>query len=296
MPDKLEKILYVEVFDMANKPLSKHLFKLDNGRAFGQIGLPILDYSAKIKLTAYTNYMRNAGEEFFYEKEFLLLPIDSAKNDSNVRTAIQQIEIFPVSRPTQSARKEVRLSEPQLTFMPEGGFLVKELPGRIAFVATTNTGIPIEVKGKIVDNEGTTVAFFHSDKNGKGVFSLTPKAGAAYHAEITDSKGNVKKYPLTAPLDTGYTLMVNNCWNSDHFDVIINSGSDGNNYLTLAVTQNGQVEQSYDFQVKSGANLLRIDKNDLQTGIVQVTLFDYKFINQSCLVLPPHESSIFHLQ
>lgn len=276
LPSKLDKILYVEAFDMANQPLSKHLFKLENGRAFGQIELPILEYSTKIKLLAYTNYMRNAGEDFFYVKELLLIPIDSSKNNGNIRSVVRDKEVFPIKRPTQFARKQAKQSEPQVTFMPEGGYMVRDLPSRIAFVATTNTGIPIEVKGKIVDKEGSTVAFFNADKNGKGVFSLTPKEGTSYHAEITNSKENIKKYPLSEPLDNGYTLMVNNRWNSDDFDVVINSGSDVNNYLTLAVTQNGRIEQSYDFQVKSGANLLRINKSDLQTGIIQVTLFDHE--------------------
>jgi hypothetical protein len=65
----------------------------------------------------------------------------------------------------------------------DSGVLAAELPGRVHILAEDGTGQGVASQGRVVDNEGTEVATFKTDANGRGRFDFQPVAGRAYRFE-----------------------------------------------------------------------------------------------------------------
>src|SRR5262249_41552064 len=77
-------------------------------------------------------------------------------------------------------------------FYPEGGRLVAGVPNRVFFAARTPLGKPAEVRGRVLDAKGQTVAEIQTlgdekvveANQGLGVFSFVPAAGQKYELQI----------------------------------------------------------------------------------------------------------------
>ena len=67
-PLELSKVAYVELLDSANKHLLQAKIALDNAEGNGSFYLPPTINSGNYKLRAYTNWMKNFGAGYFFEK------------------------------------------------------------------------------------------------------------------------------------------------------------------------------------------------------------------------------------
>jgi hypothetical protein len=94
----------------------------------------------------------------------------------------------------------------QLSFFPEGGKLVQGIPSRLYFEARTPLGKPADVEGRVVDDQGQTMATFRSYRNGLGRFGFTPATGRSYHAEVSKPVGVTDQYPLPVAEEKGCVL------------------------------------------------------------------------------------------
>src|SRR5688572_14851314 len=113
---------------------------------------------------AYTNYMKNADEAFFFSKEISVL----SENTGNKTEA-------PFSPDSTD-----------LTFYPEGGNLVAHgSTSRVGFKALSPDGKSIAVEGEILDQDGKVITQFATQHEGMGVFSIKPEDGRIYTARIT---------------------------------------------------------------------------------------------------------------
>ena len=98
------------------------------------------------------------------------------------------------------------LADLQLSFFPEGGDLVEDLPGRVYFESTNQHGEPADVSGYIADDSGRKVTSFTSLHDGLGRFSFTPKAGQTYTAHVTSPIGLRDGIALPEAQPAGCTL------------------------------------------------------------------------------------------
>lgn len=83
-----------------------------------------------------------------------------------------------------------------VTFHPEGGYLVPGAECRVAFKAIGSDGLGTDVSGRVFDSSGSEVSRFSSVHLGMGVFSFTPLAGERYTAEVRTSSGVTDVFPL----------------------------------------------------------------------------------------------------
>lgn len=58
-----------------------------------------------------------------------------------------------------------------LRFYPEGGYLVKDIPVRVAFEATDGYDNPVEISGRIINRKGDELLTFATEHEGKGSFT-----------------------------------------------------------------------------------------------------------------------------
>lgn len=168
-------------------------------------------------------------------------------------------------------------SEADIQFFPEGGDLIENINGKVAFKAVQEKGLGISVKGEISDNSGNIITAFQSQHLGMGTFSLMPEPGKTYKANLTFSNGIKKAVPLPAVKPSGINLSANNT-NATNLLVQISANpqyysvNQNKNYYIVGRSK-GII--CYAAQAKLNAPLFAtsIPRNKFPAGIVQLTLF-----------------------
>lgn len=109
---------------------------------------------------------------------------------------------------TESIQKRIPITLDHLAIaiFPEGGALVRDLPGRVYLRATNLLAKPADVEGKVVDDTGAEVARFRSVHDGMARFDLTPRAGRRYHLEVTRPAGIAERYEVPAAEASGCAM------------------------------------------------------------------------------------------
>lgn len=270
--NKTEKVVYVDLIKPSGKILKKHILKVESGRAVGQIKIRSHYPSGTYYLLAYTNWMRNTGSDFYYKKPILILNDSEEKNETygNLKDNVQN----PFPEPEDSVQE----TSPELSirFFPEGGDLIDKINTRVAFEATSNAGTRVSVSGYIKDDSGSTLATISSLWEGKGYFFLTPEFGKEYYAEIAIDETLTLQFVLPEVKKNGYSLKLESAPKSDR--VLLSIGGKGDDstgaFFLLAMQNNYPVYALSDSL--SGVKTYAIPLKDLNTGIVQFTIFDHK--------------------
>ena len=83
-----------------------------------------------------------------------------------------------------------------VSFHPEGGYLVADSRCRVAFKAVNEDGRGVSVQGVVSNGGGQTVARMATLHAGMGTFSFTPLATDTYTATVTTADGRQKTFSL----------------------------------------------------------------------------------------------------
>jgi hypothetical protein len=183
-PLDLNKVAYVELLDLNNKPVLQAKIKLEKAIGNGSLFVPVNLNSGNYKLRAYSNWMKNFSAEYFFEKQVKII---------NAQT-VPELPL-PAGKPSLD-----------IHFFPEGGNLVDGLQSKIAFSVKDKTGKGIDCKGVIINNRKDTIARFQTLKFGLGNFNLTPQASQVYTALVTMPGGTKLTRQLPAAYNNGYTM------------------------------------------------------------------------------------------
>jgi len=251
--DTLTNNLYVELVDARSKIIERQTLFLKAGLGYGSFDLPQDINSGLYYLRAYTNWMRNFDEAFYF-----LRPIEIENTEDRIKVDMGN----PLS------------GHIDLQFFPEGGDLLNGITSKLAFKATNEQGRGIDVKGAIFNSFGEKVNSFLSTHQGMGYCYFLPQAGEDYYAQID---GEERKYALPMASDKGYALSVNNS-NEQEFSIIIISQMDSSVQQKpyVLVQADGRAYRkinNINFG-EDGQSLISIPKAGLPTGIMQVTLFN----------------------
>lgn len=254
----LSKILYVELIN-PNKTVNQSLqLYVNQLSAFGDMTLADTLPQGSYRLRAYTNYMRNFGEDYFFDKQ---IEIFNPKNKQKV-----------VSENTKKAIPEI-----DLQFFPEGGDLVYSLRSTLGFKAINSQGKGVEVSGEVYDSEGIKAATFKSNTLGMGSFKLVPSLNRTYKAKIKLADGKELAYDLPTARQNGFVMSIENLpENRLRLRVLANqNGMEGAAKQLLVVAQkDGQVIYSVRDTTGKPALIVDIPKRIFSTGITHFTLFD----------------------
>ena len=197
----LSRILYAELIGPKDSVFKRLTLGLDTGVAAGDFGLLYNITPGSYHIRAYTNWMRNAGPEYFYDQAVTVAAFSNPGGTAGSQA--------PLAQSSQGASQQPA-GKVDLQFFPEGGDLVNGLRSKVAFKAVNQNGIAEDVTGSIVDNSGDEVATFSSQHLGMGVFPLGPQAGKTYTAKVTAADGSTFIVPLPVAKTGGFTLSVNN--------------------------------------------------------------------------------------
>jgi hypothetical protein len=186
LPAPLSKTCYAELTDEKGNILQRKMMPVLEAGAASGFDLPDTLSSSKLFIRAYTSWMLNFDSSLLTLLPVHIIPAKPAAKRADVPTVYT------------------------LTFFPEGGDLVQDINGVVAFKANDQEGTPFAVSGNIVDDKSKQITTFKSVHDGMGYFSLQPGANEKYKALWKDKKGVQHETPLPAAKSNGLILGVTN--------------------------------------------------------------------------------------
>ena len=170
------------------------------------------------------------------------------------------------------------LNDVDFQFFPEGGELVSGIPNQVAFKALKTSGLGIEAKGTITDDQNNEITTFASTNAGMGSFFLTPETGKTYKAKVTFKDGSTKVANLPTAAATGITLQIVN--STDEFinlKVLANTSfyeaNKDKSFFIVGLNTN-VVYYAAKATLKNQIIITKIPKKNFPSGIAQITLFN----------------------
>ncbi|RWY50387.1 hypothetical protein [Mucilaginibacter gilvus] len=248
-------VLYTELINASDSVISRVVSEINSGITWGDLTLSSNLKRGSYHIRAYTNWMRNAGADFFYDQ-----PLSIGGN------------LFD-----ESSAKTTELT-PDVQFMPEGGDLVNGLRAKVAFKVVNQKGLSENVTGSIVDNNNNTVAEFTTLHAGMGIFALLPESGKTYTANIKLSTGRIVSVALPKAKETGYSLQINNSHN-DSLGIKISANNQlfkakQNSAFYLIAQNGGEVYYATAGKLVGAVFTASVKKSRFPSGIMAFTLFD----------------------
>ena len=250
----LSGVLYVELIGQKDSVLKRLILHLVSGLAGGDFDIPSSFKPGTYHIRAYTNWMRNAGPDYFYNQQVQIGGLPPLLNTSDAAVN----------------------NKPDVQFFPEGGQLVYGLRSKVAVKSVAPNGLGEDIFGVIVDNDGNEVSAFSTQHLGMGVFALTPQEGKTYKAQI---KGLNQTFvvDLPKPQDEGFILAVNNkSADSVYVKIAVNEKlfkEKLHSTFYIIAHAGGKVYYTSAIKLETQVFSTKIEKKRFPSGIVQFTLF-----------------------
>ena len=245
--------LYVELLNEKGTVIYKKILWAQNGLAYGDIHLDDTISSGMYQVRAYTNWMRNFDEQWFYRKDLVVWNLrDKAK---------------------PAKQEELKSKRVDFRFLPEGGTFLAGVMNRVAFKAIDRNGKALDAEGIVLDENGRQVADFKSGFMGMGSFEMTPEPGMKYSAHVTVAGNLPMNIDLPEALGSGVAMGFD-ARDTSRIHINVNEqGTTANNKYLLIAQSEGKVCYHGEVSIMDGKGVIDIDKAKFPTGVVRFTLF-----------------------
>jgi hypothetical protein len=268
-PDGSSNEIFIDLIDRNKVTVQSIILQNNMGYADGDISLSDSLADGNYQLVAYTNWMKNFDQEFFFSST---IKIQSPQYEKYVTTsAVNEIKDYNQQIHKSESTKMVQ-------FFPEGGSLVAGLSCRIAFKAMNKLGLGISATGEIFDDSNTKIAHFETKYLGMGAFSFTPEQGHQYYANVTFKDGKTEKFKLPVPEVSGYTIMAN-AIAGDQIRIAVQAnikdqGEANNNEIIVVAQSRGIIQYISKGSIKGKPLNASFSKKLFPAGIAQITIFN----------------------
>lgn len=212
------QVLYVDLLSPSGTLLRQLKLKVEEGRCHGSFPLVdssteearalrgVLSYpSGYYEVRAYTLNMLNFDSRSIFSR---VIPVYQApEHEGDYSHPVLNSSLAPwvdTQRPKSTDDKLI------VTFYPEGGNLVKDVPCRVAFKAVDGQGRGVPVVGVVKgeEGEGDDLALLSTAHDGMGSFVFTPTAKR--NSVIITADGEHTTFRLPEALSSGAALQVDN--------------------------------------------------------------------------------------
>lgn len=273
-PTDMSRVLHVELLTPEGRILTSQKLKVEHGQAHGHLPLTEVLHAGFYEVRAYTRMMLNWDKELVFSRVF---PIFDAPQEENEKMyANPTITKFPGRYQVPYQRdKKLSFNSLNCPFFPEGGDMVEGIPSAIYFQATDRQGQPAHVKGKVINSLGQEVAAFTDTHQGMGKFVLIPQAGEQYRAKV-EHNGKNYTFDLPQARPYGYTLTLKENGQQETLTVqLARKATSEAHAVALSVMGRGKINYFRPVEWdKQGYATLNIPKEQLMSGVNQLTLFD----------------------
>ena len=178
----LSKNVYVVWYDTSGNYIKQTVAPLFQSSAKGSFEVPANYKGDFLRVKAFTRWMLNDDSVFLYEKN---IPINSGSISKT------KINTIPKTR---------------VEIFPEGGVLVNGLNSKVAFKATNGSGIPVFIKGFLLNDKNKILDTLKVAHDGMGAFQLMPVAGEKYQVSWTDENAQKGVTLITPATKEGVIL------------------------------------------------------------------------------------------
>ncbi len=250
-PLNISKIAYVELLDQFNKPVLQEKTSLKPGEEGGSLVIPVTLPTGNYRFRAYTRWMKNFGEDYFFEK--------------NIRIANPRLPATD-SVSGQSTRYDIQ-------FFPEGGDLLQQVECKVGFRITDAYGRGIDAKAALLNPQQDTLLKFQTKQMGLGHFIFTA-SGGTYKAIIylPDGRQIIKELP--AALTSGYAMKLEPTNNGRLAITVRAMGIADRSMVYLFIHTRGLLKKFGSGRLENGKAIFSVDRDALGDGISQVTVFN----------------------
>jgi hypothetical protein len=250
-PSTTSKNFFAELVDEDGTVLNRKTAPVFESSAAGSFDVAATFAKPVLYFRAYTTNMLNGDTAFLYTRALRI--ITAAKTPAS-KIVIQS----------------------KISFLPEGGDLVANIPSTVAFKATDQNGTPVSATGYIKDKDGKKVIDFASSHDGMGAFTIQPLQGQSYTAVWKDATGKENTIALPVVKPEGVVLQVRNTEGGKKFVVLRSPGvEEASKQLRIVAFMNQHLVYSaratlMDKDATSGT----LPTQSFPSGILQVTVFD----------------------
>lgn len=252
---QLSKIVYVELINKEQIPNFQIKIELNNGSGSTYITIPDTLNTENYTLRAYTKWMRNYNNDFFFQKTISIInPFNSHP--------------YP--------KKTVAYQNDTLIFYPEADSILLNQENKINILALDQLGNPKIVNGYILSPLKDTLKHITTSSN--GIFSLTfnPDTIGSYQFTYkTGDKATVLNLPKVYKTGTNIVLTSDK---ENYMSFVINNNNPilaqqkGQLHITSA---KGDFIKKYPVVIQNN-NDISIDKRDLPKGFLCARLINNK--------------------
>jgi hypothetical protein len=262
--------LYIDLVSPDSKIFAREIIRLDSGMGVGDFKLTDSIPGGTYHLKAYTNWMRNFGNNFVFDKQIVINSVPGVK--------------VAVATDNKGKGKNKGLALPPVTntyhinFFPEGGSMVEGVQSIVGFKAEDLLGDGIKVQGAIVSSQGDTVSRFESTNTGVGLFAMLPIAGTKYKVVGTYKGSHPFTIDMPGALSEGYCMHTKNT-DSSMVQVIISTNQamldkHKGKELSIAARHDEHTYFSGKFILKDLQTAISIPKAQAPAGVNIILLND----------------------
>ena len=247
--------VYVELISPADTLVNRVMILQEEGMFHGYMPIAETVPEGDYTLRAYTRYMENLGDDYFFKKNIRIAGNDVAGSYAERGNSKG---IYPL------------VNDFDVTFYPEGGNLPEGVVHKVAFKALNRTGYPAQVTGYLIDESGIESTPIRTSHAGMGVFSFRPEAGKTYRLKCTNENGVEKVFELPQSNSRARSLAISIL--SEGINVGIQKSTDAPDipcYLLVHCRGNVLFLSEMDDQ-----KTVSFDKEELPAGVIQIVLFD----------------------
>lgn len=265
--------IYVELINQSDSLVHRVMVIPDeNGLFHGQIFLSEKIPDGNYTLRAYTHFMESLGDSYFFKKNIRIWNIGSSRfsvfssQQENGRNVVNSEKGKTVNASVIPAGNDYDVS-----FFPEGGYMVEGVINRVAFKSLSQNGASENITGEIVDDEDNLI--FPDVKTvfaGMGSFPLGAAPGKTYFLVSKNSAGLEKRFLLPAVRKTSTVTALHR--NNQYIIQLKKSPDMPQRPLYLFVHCKGEVLHyaSWDYR----KDYILLPANRLPSGVIQIILFD----------------------
>lgn len=271
-PDTARSNIYVELVNSLGVLMERRILLAENGTAEGDINISREMPDGNYMLRAYTDWMRNSGDEFYFTRYLYI-------SNQGYADIIPRSEV----RVNRRFNRDIERMADQYTisFFPEGGLMVAGVPGRVAFKATDMLGRGLAAEGEVVNGRSEVVARFSTRHAGTGSFEFTPEAGMTYTARVSFNGSSSGNFSLPGIEQTGTALRVDQDDDNILISIVSTHVPGERNYteeVTLVTHTRGKVINGASVSLQDGRASHKIAKAGIPSGVSHLTVFSGELI------------------
>ena len=241
------EVVYVDLVDEQGEVVNNWLLHSEEGLEGDMKWTPSFSPGIYL-LRAYTNHMRNQGEQFFFEKQIVLSSLETSFESIESENQVVSINVYP-----------------------EGGDLIDGVNNQVAFVAVDSAGLPVNLKAVIKDEVNNEITRTHTIHSGIGLFNIEPNVEKSYYLETIEGE-EVFRVELPPIQTSGISLRINASERENIYIEVLSNEGEIHPDAFLIGHMRGEV---FTFvRELSPEKPLTISKASLPPGVIHFTLFD----------------------